>query len=95
MSSHAFRYEFTPEVPLEEVKSSLLLSILGVESLHGETEVHLNASHVIDTHQRTCLIDVGTDVGRDLNRLFAGFIRREFGRSQFSVQRVDSLDAAR
>jgi hypothetical protein len=91
MSSKVFKYEFSPGVPMEEVESSLLLSILGCESLHGETEVHLNATHKLEPQLRTCVIDVGTDVGKDLNRLFAGFLRREFGRSQFNVKRVDEL----
>ncbi|WP_425613604.1 hypothetical protein NA78x_003439 [Anatilimnocola sp. NA78] len=88
--SQVFRYQFAPDVPMEEVESSMLLSILGVESLHGETEVHLNTSYSLDIINRTCVIDVSTPVGVDLNQLFAGFIRREFGRSQFKVQRTNA-----
>jgi hypothetical protein len=89
MKSMVFRYEFHGDIPMEEVESSLLLSLLGVESLHGETEVQLNAHYSLEPAARSCLVDAGTQVGRDLNRLFAGFIRREFGRDQFRVRRVD------
>ena len=52
MRSRVFRYQFDNEVPLEEVESSLLLAVLGVESLHGETEVQLNAIHDLDLKKR-------------------------------------------
>ena len=86
MRTRVFRYEFDRDVPMEEVESSLLLSILALESLHGETDTQLNAAHYFDPDKRTCVIDAGTEVGRDFNRLFAGFLRREFGRDQFSVR---------
>lgn len=89
MPSRVFQYEFDASVPMEEVESSLLLSVLGVESMHGETEVHLNAAHSFDLARRTCVVDADSEVGRNLNQIFAGFLRREFGRHQFSVRRID------
>lgn len=91
MASKVFRYQFDDSVPMEEVEGSLLLAILGVESLHGETEVQLSASHFLDVERRTCVIDAGTETGTDLNRLFAGFLRREFGKTNFTVRRIDSF----
>jgi hypothetical protein len=38
---------------------------------------------------RTCVVDTGTEVGRDINRLFCGFLRREFGGGAFRVERLD------
>lgn len=90
MSSIAFQYEFIPSVSIVEVERSLLLAVLGVECLHGETQTRLDASHALDAPHRACVIDASTDVGRDLNRLFAGFLRREFGADSFTVARVDS-----
>ena len=89
MRTRVYRYDFNSSVSMEEVESSLLLAILSVESLHGETDVQLNAAHFLDPHQRSCIVDAESDVGRDLNRLFAGFLRREFGSDQFRVRRVD------
>lgn len=91
MNRSAFRYEFKSDVPMEEIQSSILLAVLGCESLHGETDVHLNTAYSLDVPRRSCVIDISSEAGLDLNRLFAGFIRREFGRSMFTVERVDSI----
>ena len=36
----------------------------------------------------TSVIDASSEVGRDLNRLFAGFLRREFGPDTFRIERL-------
>lgn len=84
-----FRYEFSDDVPIEEVEATLLLSIIAAESLHGSAQVRLDASHFLDTDKGSCVIDAGTPVGRDLNRLFVGFVCREFGEDAFTVERLD------
>ncbi len=90
MTRELYRYHFTPAVPPEEVEASLLLAVLAAESLHGETQVQLDAEHCFDAAKRTCVIDAATPVGRDLNRLFLGFLRREFGDAAFRVERVQA-----
>jgi hypothetical protein len=94
MTQDVYRYVFAEGVPLEEVEASLLLALFGVESLHGESQTRLDAGHVFDPEKRTCLIDGGTDVGRDLNRLFVGFVRREFGEDSFSVERISASEVS-
>lgn len=89
----AYRYEFPPDIPFEEVEGSLLLAVFAVEGLHGEAQTLLDARHEIDVVTRTCVIDADTPVGRDLNRLFATFLRREFGDQQFHVER-ETLEPA-
>ena len=90
MPNELYRYTFSCEVPVEEIEASLLLAILATESLHGEAQVHLDITHFLDAARHACVIDAGTAAGRDLNRLFVGFIRREFGEDSFQVQRVES-----
>ena len=68
---------------------ALLLAVLATESLHGEAQTRLDAAHYLDLTKRACVIDAGTPVGRDLNRLFTGFLNREFGAEAFDVERVD------
>lgn len=63
--------------------------MLATESLHGATQVRLDAAHAVDADKQSCVVDASTPVGRDLNRLFAGFISREFGEDAFRVQRVE------
>lgn len=89
MTKQLFRYIFTTESPIEEVEATLFLAILATESLHGESQVRLDAAHYFDPTKRSCVIDAGTSVGRDLNRLFTGFIGREFGPDAFTVERVE------
>jgi hypothetical protein len=91
MTKGLYRYNFRPTVPLEDIEASLLLAILATESLHGEAQVRLNAAHSFDADQRACVVDANTEVGRDLNRLFAGFVTKEFGADAFEVERVNSI----
>ena len=79
MSAEIYRYRFASNVPFEEVESSLVLAIMATESLHGQSQVRLDAGHAVDAEKRSCVIDASTSVGRDLNRLFIGFVSREFG----------------
>jgi hypothetical protein len=88
MSKELYRYTFPPHVPLEEIEATLLLALWGAESLHGESQVRLDAAHFLDPDRRACVIDAGTSVGRDVNRLFVGFVQREFGNDAFQVERV-------
>lgn len=88
MDREIYRFTFPAPVPLDEVEATLLLAIWGAESLHGESQVRLAAGHLLDRNQRTCVIDAGSAVGRDLNCLFAGYVTREFGATGFSVERV-------
>jgi hypothetical protein len=90
MTKELYRYSFAAGVALEEVEASLLLALLSAESLHGEAQVRLDAAHYLDPERRACVIDAGTAVGRDLNRLFVGFLRREFGGDAFRVTRVEN-----
>ncbi|GIW56684.1 MAG: hypothetical protein KatS3mg082_3088 [Nitrospiraceae bacterium] len=90
MTKELYRYSFPPHVPLEEIEATLLLALWGAESLHGETQVRLDAAHFLDPDRRACVIDAATPVGRDVNRLFVGFVQREFGNDAFRVERVDA-----
>jgi hypothetical protein len=87
MSRTVYRYRFEPFVEAADVEASLLLAIWGCEALHGESQTRLDAAHFFDADGRACVIDATTPVGRDLNRLFAGFLRREYGEDAFTVKR--------
>ena len=91
MSQEIYRYRFSPQVLVEDIEVSLVLALFATESLHGESQVRLDASHHLDGDQRACVIDASTPVGRDLNRLFVGFLGREFGPDSFQVERVNCM----
>jgi hypothetical protein len=89
-----YRYRFPEGAPMEDVELTLLMAAFGVQSLHGEVQTALDAAHALDLPKRTCDIDASTAVGRDLNKLFAGFLRREFGDDCFTVERIDGAAPA-
>ena len=91
MTEPTYRYTIDPSVPTAEVEITLLLSVIAVESLHGESQARLDAVHALDRGARSVVIDAATAVGRDLNRLFAGFLAREFGATSFTVERTDRV----
>jgi len=88
MAKELYRYVFPSHVPVEDIEATLLLALWGAESLHGESQVRMDAAHFLDADRRACVIDAGTPVGRDVNRLFVGYVRREFGTDAFQVERV-------
>jgi hypothetical protein len=94
MTSGLYRYTFAPDVALDEVEGTLHLAVLATESLHGEAQVRLDAARCFDADRRACVIDAGTAVGRDLSRLFTGFLCREFGEDAFRVERVEASAGA-
>jgi hypothetical protein len=89
MSKEIYKYVFQPTVDIEEVENSLLLALISTESIHGKSQVRLDVAHYLNQDNRACVIDAGTPVGRDLNRLFTGFVGREFGEDSFTVERIE------
>jgi hypothetical protein len=87
MNQDAYCYQFSDSVTSDEVESTLLLAVMGVESLYGESQVRLDAVHQFDWENHQCSIDASTDVGRSLNQLFAGYLMREFPGEAFEVRR--------
>jgi hypothetical protein len=83
-----YRYSFRKGAAMKEVEASLALALASAESLHGESQVRLDAAHVFDEDKRRCVIDASTPVGVDVNRLFVGYLRSEFGAEAFRVERI-------
>jgi hypothetical protein len=88
MSPEIYRYSFRTQADILDVEATLLLAILACESLHGATQTRLDAAHAFDAKKRSCVIDASTPVGRDFNKLFLGFVAREFGPDSFAVERA-------
>jgi hypothetical protein len=89
MARLVYRYTLGESVPAEEVEVTLLLAIIATESLHGEVGSRLDMSHAFDADRRVVAIDAATDAGRDLNKLFVGFLTKEYGPAAFRVERVE------
>src|SRR5690242_16682845 len=90
MTKEVFRYRFNKNVPFDDVETSLLLAVLSTESLHGEAEVRLRTGYSTSAEKRLVVISGDCQVGQDLNRLFVGFLTREFGDDSFTVESIDT-----
>lgn len=88
MTPNLYRYTFNDTVPMDGLEETLLLAIIATEAIHGESQARLDVGHAFDAEKRACVIDADTEAGRDFNRLFVGFVSREFGRGSFQVERV-------
>ena len=94
MTADLYRYDFDETVATEDIESALLLAVWGCEALHGEAQTRLDAAHYFDRPKCACVVDARTPVGRDLNRLFVGFISREIGMDAFTIERIAGGTAA-
>lgn len=82
-----YRLAFTIPADMQAVEETLLLAVLAVGCLHGESAVRLDAGYAIDPGGRVVVIDAGTRVGCAVARVFIGFCVREFGDDAFRVER--------
>lgn len=92
MPHDAYRYVLCRPVPFPEVLAVLDMAMLAVESLHGKEKTRLDARFASDSGRLTVSVDAGTPVGEALNRVFTGFVKREFGEHAFRIERVDGLE---
>ncbi len=88
MIPRAYQFRFDPTLSIDDLRGTLRLSILATEAIHGAADVALDAAHQLDIKNRVCRIDGSTAAGRDLVRLFATFVRREFGANAVRFERV-------
>lgn len=87
MTVSRYRYIFDRAVPYEEVCDTLHLALLAVVSMHGETRVRLECDFERDEFAHAVVIDATSDISRQLNEIFSGFVAREFGDDAFVIQR--------
>ena len=87
-SDHHIAYRFDSNVPMSEVGDTLTLALLALESLHGDDAVRLETTVAVDERRRTVAIDAALPLGQELNRVFAGYVRRAFGSCSFQARRV-------
>ena len=86
MTPHSYRYVFDRVVRFDEVRDTLQLALLAVESMYGRTAVRLSCSCDVDEPSNAIAIDTASEIGRRLNEVFAGYISREFGDDAVVIQ---------
>jgi len=88
MPRELYRYVFSRQVPLTEAIATLELTLIAVESLHGEARTRMDAHCTVRPFERTLDVDASTHLGQALNQIFVGFLTREFGASAYSVTAI-------
>ena len=90
MNKTIYHYQIKDGVLMSAVKDSLLLSIMATESLFGRPRINLEARFRLERVSRVCIIDIGTQVGETIARVFTGLLIREFGEQAFKVEKVET-----
>lgn len=87
-------YRFTEDAPIEEVGDVLCLAALAAESLHGRSSLRLEGTFLLEKEKRQCVVNAATPVGRDLARIFTGYLAEQIGEKAFKVRLADSTELA-
>jgi hypothetical protein len=93
MTKPQYIYQFREGAPLDEVGDLLFLAALAAESLHGRSSLRLDGTFLLEKEKRQCEVNAGSQVGRDLARIFTGFLVHQLGDKAFQV-RLDDAHAA-
>jgi hypothetical protein len=72
----------------EWIESHLSWVIFNAECTFGKSKVRIEASYFIPDDKPECIIDVSTEVGEHIAKLFTGIMIREFGEEGFAVERI-------
>jgi len=57
-------------------------------NIYTRSQLRMDASFFVDAVKHTCVIEASTEVRRDIARIFAGYLTREFGENAFKVKRI-------
>lgn len=90
MTRTVYRFEFNEGADMKEVEDTLLLSILAVGCLHGESAIRLDVGYAVDAECRVAAVDGTTPSGSAVARVFTGLAIHEFGDENFSIARVNA-----
>jgi hypothetical protein len=89
MTTQLFKYTFEASLAMTDVEQAFIMAIFATEAIHGECQTRLSAEHFLDIEKHACVVDASTPVGRSLNKLFTGFLRRGCGEDGFRVERIE------
>ncbi|SRR3989339_1343986 len=82
---HPYRFHFEKNLPIVEVRTTLLTALSATEGLFARALVRLEASFILDEQSRICLIDAATPVGQTLCQIFTELLIKNFNDS-FTVE---------
>ena len=85
-----YRFHFDNSVSLDGIEKALAISVIAVEAIYGEAAMRIDGVFGVDRRSRTCTIDRETDLGRDLAKVFTGFLRLSMNPGRYEVEQDET-----
>ena len=92
MTQEIYRFQFSPEVPMERARDLVAHAILLAQQIHGAARVRLDCGYCADDRRRALVVDARTKAGQSVAVFFTQLLLNEFGLSAFDVERVPKDD---
>jgi len=87
MRQMEYRFQFSPEVDLEEAVATLRLSLLAAEGPFGEARVRTEVSFAVEPLRAEIRVLGATPALEAVTQIFASLLSHEFGRDSFVIRR--------
>ena len=82
-ASRVYMVKFDRAADVKAAEETLLLAILAVACLHGDSAVEIDARYAMDVAEGSIVIDASTPIGQYVLRVFTGLCARQFGEGEF------------
>jgi len=88
--SDVCKFRFQKGPTRESIEAQLALAIRATESVYGGPRVRMGVGYLFSEDGRTLAIDVSTEVGDHMARVFTELLTWQLGEEQFTVEHVGS-----
>ena len=80
------KFKFKDGISKEMIEEQIALAIVMAEYTFGQPRVRLFAGYAAS--DGTAVIDIGSDIGEHIARVFTGLMIRELGERSFTVEHI-------
>jgi len=87
MNQMEYRFQFSPEVDLDEAVGTLRLSLLAAEGPYGEARIRTEVSFAVEPMRAEVRVAGATGVLEAVTQIFTSLLSHEFGRDTFTIRR--------
>lgn len=87
MTQNEHRFQFNPEVELQEAEATLRLSLLAAEGLYGEARLRTDVSYSVEPLRAAIRIEGDAPITDAVAQIYTSLLSHEFGRDAFTVRR--------
>lgn len=82
------RFKFPESLAKEVIESQLALAVIAAECNFGQPRVRINAAYCLSRETPQVAIDISSEVGEHIARVFTGLMIRQLGENDFTVERI-------